>query len=361
MKVILSCLVALATTWFVSSEKLQVHIVGHTHDDPGAIFIIKCCQYVLIAFFSGWLKTADQYYSGSNSSIYVASVQYIFDSVMTELSKHKDRKFTFCEISFFERWFHEQDAETKALVRKFVNSGQLDFVNGGWVMHDEASAHFVSMIDQTTLGHDFLKTELNFTPKVGWQIDPFGHSRTHAWLSSEVGFDALFFGRIDYQDHNKRMAERTMEMVWKGSTSQPDAEVFTGVFQDGNYGPPSGYCFDTSCGYCRSDPVVDDPLLETYNLDAKVQNFIQAILEEKSHSVGNNIMLKMGSDFAWDNAHTWFKSIDKLIAAVNADERFNLFYSTPTNYMRAKADEDITWTSKSDDFFPYSDCEHVSE
>ena len=82
-------------------------------------------------------------------------------------------------------------------------------------MHDEASVHYVSMIDQTTLGHKFLKDEFDYKPTVGWQIDPFGHSSTHAWLSSAVSFDSLFFGRIDYQDHNKRMKESTMEMIWK--------------------------------------------------------------------------------------------------------------------------------------------------
>ena len=30
---------------------------------------------------------------------------------------------------------------------------QLDFVNGGYVQHDEAAAHYVAMIDQTTRGH----------------------------------------------------------------------------------------------------------------------------------------------------------------------------------------------------------------
>ena len=58
------------------------------------------------------------------------------------------------------------------------------------------------MIDQTTLGHQYILTEFGAAanPTIGWQIDPFGHSATQAaLLSAEVGFDALFFGRIDCQ------------------------------------------------------------------------------------------------------------------------------------------------------------------
>ena len=58
-----------------------------------------------------------------------------------------------CLQSFFTRWWREQTAATKDLVRKLVNNGQLDFVNGGYVQHDEAAAHYVAMIDQTTRGH----------------------------------------------------------------------------------------------------------------------------------------------------------------------------------------------------------------
>ena len=37
-------------------------------------------------------------------------------------------------------------------------------------------------------------------PSVGWQIDPFGHSSTHVSLMlGLMGYDALFFGRADYQ------------------------------------------------------------------------------------------------------------------------------------------------------------------
>lgn len=328
----------------LSSTKLNVHLVPHSHDDPG------------------WLKTADQYYSGHNSTIYRASVQYIFNSVIDELKKSPERKFVMCEISFFERWWSEQDELSKTIVRRMLESGQLSFVNGGWVMHDEASAHYVSMIDQTTLGHQFLLKELNYRPRVGWQIDPFGHSNTHAWLSSEVGFEALFFGRIDYQDRAKRMDEKSMEFIWRGSKSQADAEVFTGAFSDGNYAPPKGFCIDTNCPYCKDDPIVSNPLLETYNLDEKVQLFIDGILAEQKIARGNNIMLRMGADFVYQNAQAWYMSIDKLITEINKrDQRFNLFYSDPTSYMRAKAQEsEVVWPSKTDDFFPYSDSAHVS-
>ena len=322
---------------------INVHMVSHSHDDPG------------------WLKTVDQYYSGSNTSIYPASVQYIFDSVVVELEKDSSKHYTMCEISFFARWWNEQNQKTKSAVKKLVENDQLHFVNGGWVMHDEAASHYISMIDQTTLGHRFLKESLDYYPTVGWQIDPFGHANTHAWLSSEVGFDSLFFGRIDYQDKDKRMAERAMEMVWKGSKSQPSAEVLAGAFSSGNYGPPSGFCLDVACVYCLNDPIIDDKLLETYNLEAKAEAFVKAIYEEQQISLGNNIMMKMGADFTYSNANSWYKSIDMLIKYINEkySGELNLFYSDPVTYTKARAAENIVWPEKTDDFFPYSDASHT--
>ena len=163
-------------------------------------------------------------------------------------------------------------------------------------------------------------------------------------------------------DFKKRMAERTMEMVWKGSASVPSANVFTGAFSSGNYGAPSGLCFDRSCEYCRDDPVVSDKELDdAYNLNAKVKILANAIEFEFQHSVGDNVMLKMGSDFAWENANSWFKSMDRLITAINSADPphdYEVIYSTPAMYTRARALEDIQWTTKTDDFFPYADCAH---
>lgn len=49
-------------------------------------------------------------------------------------------------------------------------------------MHDEAATHYIDMIDQTTLGHRYIKDQFNVTPRIGWQIDPFGHSSVQAYL-----------------------------------------------------------------------------------------------------------------------------------------------------------------------------------
>lgn len=329
-----------------SSSKLNIHIVPHSHDDPG------------------WLKTMDQYYTGTNASIYPATVQNIFESVMDELLKDAGRTFTFCEISFFGRWWSEQSDKMKNKVRKMVNDGQISFVNGAYVMHDEASAHYMSMIDQTTLGHRFLLEELNFIPKVGWQIDPFGHSNTHAHFSSEFGFDALFFGRIDYQDRAQRKENSNLEFIWKGSASTPESEVFTGVFSDGNYQAPPNLCLDTTCSYCANDPVVNDQNLETYNLPFKTQALIDYIESEHSFTQGSHIMVKLGADFTYDNARSWYNGMDKIMEHLAEHPKYNIFYSNPTIYMEAKANETaangaVEWTSKTDDFFPYSDTAHV--
>ena len=160
-------------------------------------------------------------------------------------------------------------------------------------MHDEATTHFMGMIDQTTLGHSFLKRELNVVPTVGWQLDPFGHSATMAsLLTAKLGFDALYFGRIDYQDMKVRHETQECEGLWNSSPDLNETVFWglTGSYQ-GNYGAPPGFCFDF---LCQDEPLVGD---SDKHLMERVTDFVDALKVQSDRTKGNHIMLTMGSDF----------------------------------------------------------------
>ena len=132
---------------------INVHFAPHTHDDVG------------------WLKTVDQYHYGSRNDIQRAGTQNIINAVIKELAWNPDRKFSYVEQAFFQRWWDEADDKMREVTRGLVASGQLEFINGGWCMHDEASPGFADMVDQTTLGHRLILQQFNVTPSLTWQID----------------------------------------------------------------------------------------------------------------------------------------------------------------------------------------------
>src|ERR1700709_150130 len=60
----------------------------------------------------------------------------------------------------------------------------------------------------------------------------------------------------------------------------------------------------------------------------------------------------MGSDFNYESAEQYFINMDKIIAGVNRNGTIHAQYSTPSLYYKAKLTEGITWSTKTDDFFP---------
>jgi hypothetical protein len=320
---------------------LNVHLIPHTHDD------------------GGWLKTVDEYYTGQNNSIQHANVQFVLDSVVEFLSQNPDRTFVEVEQAFFQRWWRQQDEDTRTRVKRLVAAEQLEMINGAWVMHDEAAAHYIDMIDQTTLGHKFLMDEFQVLPKIGWQIDPFGHSATQAaLLSAEVGFQGLFFGRIDYQDRELRINQSACEFIWRASEALGvNSQVFTGLTGEygGNYGPPEGFNWDV---LQNDEPIQDDENLEDYNVQSRLDDFVRQAMWQADHTRGNHIMMTMGSDFQYESARNWYVNMDKLIHYAKQDGRINVFYSTPSRYVAEKKKESLSWPLKTDDFFPYADGPH---
>ncbi|KYN17373.1 Lysosomal alpha-mannosidase [Trachymyrmex cornetzi] len=316
-------------------------MVSHTHDDVG------------------WLKTVDQYYFGSRSTIQKAGVQYILDSVIKALLANPSRRFIYVETAFFWKWWLRQDENVRADVKMLINEGRLEIIGGAWSMNDEACTHYHSLVDQFTWGFRRLNDTFGSCarPRIGWQIDPFGHSREQASLFAQMGFDGMLFGRIDYQDKEKRLRNKTMEFVWKSSPNLGKrADLFTTAMFN-TYSPPPGFCFDV---LCNDEPMIDDPDSPDYNIDRRVELFLTyAQIQARAYKT-NHIILTMGDDFHYQQADMVFGNLDKLIKYTNQRNGsiVNVIYSTPLCYLKALNDLNLQWPTKSDDFFPYASDPH---
>ena len=155
-----------------------MHLIHHSHDDVG------------------WLKTYQEYYD--------ESVNQIISNSISELLVNPSRRFSYAEMKYFSMWWSEQPESVKADVRKLVAEGRLELLSGGWTQHDEACPTYEQMITNMVAGHEFIKKEFGIAPRVGWQIDPFGHSNANALLFSQMGFDALIFARAHLLEKQER-------------------------------------------------------------------------------------------------------------------------------------------------------------
>ena len=308
---------------------LNVHIVCHTHLD------------------TGWVETFDQYYYGY--------VETIINSVVKSLLENPRRRFIFVETSFFMRWWRDQNEYMRSKFRKLVTNGQMEFISGGWSMNDEAVSHYTAVIDQMTLGHKTLYRlfgQCGGIPKIGWQIDPFGHSREYASLLSQMGFDGLFLGRIDFQDKIFRQNMQSMEFVWKSSPSLGayKSDLFTCILPN-TYSPPDNFCFDVNC---------NDEQLNKYNIQHKASQFAAMMLKQAESYATNHTIVTMGMDFHYRDANKWYTNLDILVDEIQSNPqryKINLVYSTPSCYLKnIHKQAHVSWSVKLDDFFPYADA-----
>jgi len=71
-------------------------------------------------------------------------------------------------MKFFKMWWDQQNDRMKEKVRGLVQNGQLEIINAGWSMHDEACPTYEDMINNMMFGHEFLLKEFGVTPRIGW-------------------------------------------------------------------------------------------------------------------------------------------------------------------------------------------------
>mmetsp|Transcript_33580 Transcript_33580/g.51654 ORF Transcript_33580/g.51654 Transcript_33580/m.51654 type:complete len:234 (-) Transcript_33580:2604-3305(-) len=233
-------------------------MIPHTHDDLG------------------WLKTVDEYYTGFNQQSQHATVSIILDSVMSEMEKRPWTKFTYVEMKYFHMWYTRQPREIQDRLKQYVKEGRFEFLNGGWSANDEACPNYPDIINNMMMGHAFLKKEFGVVPRAAWLLDSFGHAAGNARLYADMGLEALFVGRLDFQDRNERAKNKSLNFLWRPFSKHfgSEKQMLVSAFLD-HYCYPPGFYVDER--YDADEPFQPDATLKSYNGEAKAVELVNYI------------------------------------------------------------------------------------
>ncbi|KAH9487621.1 Lysosomal alpha-mannosidase [Bulinus truncatus] len=293
----------------VAEGKLNIHLIPHSHIDVG------------------WTHTVDEYYTGV--AVGTGCVQCTLQRTVEELAKNPDRRFIFIEMKYLSRYWSEINDTERSLIRQLINERRLELVGGGWVMSDAGVTMYNDIIDQHTLGFDFITNTFGHCAHArgAWHVDLFGYSREHASILSQLGYDSLILNRIDFQEHEHRKKSKTQEFLWLTSpqTLKNRSTLFTSLLTDG-YWAPDGYVMD-------KEIVAPEVTKNVADL------FVNLIKEWAKNYQSKHIVVPVGSDFAFINAK---------------HKDVHLLYSTPSCYAHSVNQEQLTLDTKRDDFLPYS-------
>ena len=314
---------------------LNIHIVPHTHMDPG------------------WIKTPEEYYIEE-------LIENIFNTILNELSQDINKTFVINEIYYFKIWYSEISEEDKLKLKKLIKEKRIEFVSGSYIINDEATPLYYNIIDQVRIGHQFLLEEFGVTPKTGWYIDSFGHSAGNAYILTQLGFENLVLGRMHTDFLELMKNEKKIEFFWEPFGKNSNKKILTHVL-------PLHY------GYMLylADLEMPNGDFKT-NINYIVNFLIDFLKEVKKGLKHNNIMFLFGDDFKHKDKNL-FLNIGSLIdyfKAHNLDidiqtkfgiqEKINVFYSTPEKYFASMKNEinlNSLDTYSNIDFYPYrSDC-----
>ena len=288
----------------------MVHLVPHSHCD------------------AGYQKSFDDYYH--------SEVQYILNSMVVALQQRPDRRFVWEEVSYFSVWWGQASEAERQSVVTLVEKGKLEFIGGGWVMHDEADTSVYATLNQMTLGLKFLNETLNVRSRHEWHIDPFGHSIFMAELYSLLGYTSVIINRVPDPIKQQMKAERSLEFMWQSPFS--GKEIFTHVL-DTHYSTPELPAF--------------------LDLEVKAAMFVAVCKEKLGWYMTENVLIPFGNDFAFQNATKDFEPMDEIVDFINNKSSvygLTVRYSTLSEYMDTVLSAGVKFPSRGGDFLPYVAC-----
>ncbi|XP_050542919.1 alpha-mannosidase 2 isoform X2 [Daktulosphaira vitifoliae] len=333
------------------NNRLRVFVVPHSHNDPG------------------WKRTFEDYYR--------LETKNILNNMVIKLIEDYRRKFIWAEISYFSLWWKDINQDTKNKVKMLINNNQLEIVTGGWVMTDEANAHYTSMITELVNGHQWLKENLNITAKYSWCIDPFGVSPTMPYILKRMQLSGLVIQRTHYAIKKYLARNKKLEFQWRqhwDNECSNDNVMFTHMMPFYNYdiphtcGPDPSICcqfdFKRLPGFGISCPWKLYPVpITQMNVKSKALLLLDQYKKKAELYKTNILLIPLGDDFRYTSSREWdfqmnnyqkiFDYLNKYSNTLHVEASFG----TLKDYFEAvKSSSNINnFPSLVGDFFTYAD------
>lgn len=247
-----------------------------------------------------------------------------------------------------------------------VKSGRLEITTGGWVMADEATTHYYSLLDQLIEGHSWLKRTFNIIPRVSWAIDPFGHSSTMNYLLTELGFKGAVIQRINIGWKQRMAWNMTGDFVWKANWQKKYPEISPMITHNM---PFYGYSTSASCGPDTKKCLDATVKLFRNFTDSQLATDIMGEYARSGSLFRHNVVLvPVGNDFSFQNKTEFddtYSYYSRIINFVNSNPKlFNnswIQFGTPRDYFKIVKRREREYKNLKGfptlrgDFFPYSD------
>ncbi|XP_060554987.1 alpha-mannosidase 2-like [Ruditapes philippinarum] len=332
-----------------NKEMINVIILPHSHVD------------------AGWLQSVEEYY--------VNHVKGILNNMVKKLNLYKDMTFVWAETVFLSMWWNELEDDVKYQVRRLLQRGQLEIALGGWVMSDEASTHYPSVIDQLMEGQQWVSENLHTKPVNSWAIDPFGHSGTMPYLWKQSGMENMVIQRVHQAIKATLVSQKALEFNWRqnwdfSGTSDILCHVMPYVYYGMQYacGPDKQIC--AMYDYGKPKSLKEEPTgreITKKNIASQARYLHEQYKKKAGLYKYSTVLVPVGDDFRFDTSQEWDKhyhNYKKVIEYINKQNwNMTIQFGTLKDYFRLLRHEELSKGKDVDgsfpvlkgDFFPYSD------
>lgn len=136
-------------------------------------------------------------------------------------------KFVFCHNeALLYRWIEEYDMPLFERIKKLVAAGKWHIM-GGWHLQPDCNMPSgEAMVRQIHEGRKYFKEKFGVVPKVGINVDPFGHSRGLVQIMVKCGYEGYLFMR-PYASFKALPAN---EFTWEGYDGSEIIGIRTGAY-----------------------------------------------------------------------------------------------------------------------------------